>query len=140
MIAIAVPPIAAPISTRRKTGLGVATTTGDCGWKSSTPKAHAEIMKKPRPAASIRYSGQCSLNVFSITLRRLCRSESPRRKVLFPHATTHCARFPPRDEPLLDEPQPLPDPHVLSAERRLPPRGPRAGFARHGPPKSPSLL
>src|SRR4051812_32238382 len=49
-------------------------------------------MKKPSPAASIKYSGQCSTNVFSITLQSLCRSESSSGKDLFPPATLRPAR------------------------------------------------
>src|SRR5215471_3595825 len=33
--------------------------TGDCGYSSNVPKAPAEIMNSARPAASIKYSGQC---------------------------------------------------------------------------------
>src|SRR5262245_45066348 len=52
--------MASPIRTRRAIGSGSARTTGDSGWPRSVPNRHAEIMKRPRPAASARYSGQCS--------------------------------------------------------------------------------
>src|ERR1700760_3938396 len=115
MIAIAVAPIAAPIRTRRRVASGIAATTGDCGWKSSTPKAHAEIMKNPKPTASIRYSGQCSLNVFSMTLDASAGLNHLGDKIYSRTRGAPRARLPPRDEPLLDEQPPLPDSRFLSA-------------------------
>src|SRR5215467_5330941 len=56
---IAVAPIAIPIKARRMSGSGSMPRTGDCGYSSNVPKAPAEIMNSARPAASIKYSGQC---------------------------------------------------------------------------------
>src|ERR1041385_1240638 len=56
----AVSPMAAPISTRRRAPPTIAARSGELGCSSKTPKAHAEIMKAPSPAASMQYSGQCS--------------------------------------------------------------------------------
>src|SRR5436305_12638255 len=56
----AVSPMAVPISTRRRSSLAIAARSGEVGCSSKTPKAHAEIMKAPSPAASMQYSGQCS--------------------------------------------------------------------------------
>src|SRR6266571_7242037 len=58
MIPIAVRPIAMPISTRRRTGSWIAWRAGEAGCSRSAVKKHAEIMKIPTPAASIKYSGQ----------------------------------------------------------------------------------
>ncbi len=45
MMAIAVSPMAMPISPRRKSALAIAIRTGEPGCSSSAPNAHAEIMK-----------------------------------------------------------------------------------------------
>ncbi len=55
----AVSPIASPIRIRRTNGSGISACTGDPAYSKRVPKAPAEIMKTPRPAASMRYSGQC---------------------------------------------------------------------------------
>src|SRR5581483_3977880 len=60
MMAISVPAMAKPNITRRIVGVAIAFTTGDAGSSSSAPKAQAENMNRPSPAASIRYSGQCA--------------------------------------------------------------------------------
>src|SRR4051812_5701964 len=61
MMAIAVAPIEIPIRTRRTTPLEIAMRTGEPGCSRSTVTKHAEIMKRPNSAASIRYSGQCAV-------------------------------------------------------------------------------
>lgn len=40
-------------------GFRISRRTGEPGCSRIVPKANAAIMKRPRPAASIRYSGQC---------------------------------------------------------------------------------
>jgi hypothetical protein len=62
MIAIAVPPIAKPINSRRSSSFWISETAGDAGWNSNTPNAHADIMKRASSVASDRYSGQCARN------------------------------------------------------------------------------
>src|SRR5215510_12028158 len=59
MMPIAVRPMAIPISTRRKPGSGKKSCRGDFGYSNRVVTTAAETMKSPRPAASIRYSGQC---------------------------------------------------------------------------------
>src|SRR6185436_6812372 len=59
MMPIAVRPIARPLSARRTKSFGMAWRTGEFGYSSSAVNRPAEIMKVPRQAASIRYSGQC---------------------------------------------------------------------------------
>src|SRR5215469_12346398 len=56
---IAVAPIAIPIKARRTSGSGSMPRTADCEYSSNVVKAPAEIMNSARPAASIKYSGQC---------------------------------------------------------------------------------
>ena len=61
MIPIAVSPIARPIKARRS--IEVASKdwwTGELGCSNSTTKAHAETIKVPKAAASMKYSGQWS--------------------------------------------------------------------------------
>src|SRR6266704_121438 len=53
---IAVRPMARPMSARRSRG--PSTAPGAAGWKRTIAKPDAEIMNRPRPQASIRYSGQ----------------------------------------------------------------------------------
>src|SRR5690349_11296678 len=50
--------MARPISRRRMNASGNAWRTGDIGCSSSVAKVAADSMNNPRPAASIRYSGQ----------------------------------------------------------------------------------
>ena len=59
MIETAVSPIASPAMRRRQTSLGTAATTGDAGCPNTTPNRHADIMKVPNSAPSMRYSRQC---------------------------------------------------------------------------------
>src|SRR5262245_7024833 len=59
MMAIAVSPIAMPISTRLNLGSGSTSCSGDFGYSKRVVTMAAETIKIPRPAASIRYSGQC---------------------------------------------------------------------------------
>src|SRR5271165_657511 len=55
---MAVVPIARPMIVLRNRALGSAERTGEEGCSSSTANTMAEIMKSPRPAASMKYSGQ----------------------------------------------------------------------------------
>src|SRR5689334_14618443 len=57
-------PIATPISRRRNSELLIAWRTTEAGCSSSTVKPHADIMKRPRPAASMRYSCQWARSAF----------------------------------------------------------------------------
>src|SRR5262245_49990430 len=59
MMAIAVSPIAMPISTRLNLGSGSTSCSGDFGYSKRVVTTAAETIKIPRPAASIMYSGQC---------------------------------------------------------------------------------
>src|SRR6516165_6755782 len=61
---MAVAPIARPISTRRTNGSGIADRSDNAGCSSRIVNAHAEIMKVPRSAASIRYSGKWLIRSF----------------------------------------------------------------------------
>src|SRR6516225_12376162 len=68
---MAVAPIARPISTRRTNGSGIADRSDNAGCSSRIVNAHAEIMKVPRSAASIRYSGKwliCSFIALCLSL------------------------------------------------------------------------
>lgn len=57
---MAVEPIAKPPNARLTRVLSANNWfNGELGCSSSTPKTHAEIMKAPSAAASIKYSGQC---------------------------------------------------------------------------------
>src|ERR1044071_5464888 len=53
-------PIESPISRRLSKVELMACRTGDDGFSYNAPNRQAETIKKPRPAASIRYSGQWS--------------------------------------------------------------------------------
>jgi len=66
MLAMFVSPMAAPIKTCRRVAFGIACCTGELGCCKRTPKKHAEIMKRPSPQASIKYSGQWLLSVSRI--------------------------------------------------------------------------
>src|SRR5690242_17009047 len=57
-------PIATPINRRRKSELLIAWRTAEAGCSKSTVKPHADIMKRPRPAASMRYSCQWARSAF----------------------------------------------------------------------------
>src|SRR5215472_5108266 len=59
-MAIDVSPMESPISRRRSKVEPIACRTGDAGFSYSAPNRQAETIKKPRPAASIKYSGQWS--------------------------------------------------------------------------------
>src|SRR5271165_7091416 len=59
MSAMAVRPIATPIKARRRSGLAIAWCSGALGCSNSITQIPAITMNMPRPAASIRYSGQC---------------------------------------------------------------------------------
>src|SRR6185369_13911299 len=63
MIPSAVRPIAKPIKDRRSIETASKDWwTGELGCSNSTTKAHAETIKVPKAAASMRYSGQCREN------------------------------------------------------------------------------
>ena len=64
MINRAVVPIAKPIKMFRSARSSDA--SGEIGLKRNTPKKHADTINVPRHHASIRYSGQWSLNASSI--------------------------------------------------------------------------
>ena len=67
MIPIAVSPIAKPIKDRRSMEAPSNDWwTGELGCSNSTTKAHAETIKVPKAAASMRYSGQCRENASEI--------------------------------------------------------------------------
>src|SRR5262249_15012956 len=57
MRVIAVSPMAIPMRSRRSSGPSA--DPGHAGWYRTTAKPDAEIMNRPSPTASIRYSGQC---------------------------------------------------------------------------------
>src|SRR6266404_271535 len=59
MIDIAVTAIASPISAFLTNGSGISLRTGEAGCSIKAVKTHAEIMKIPSSAPSIKYSGQC---------------------------------------------------------------------------------
>jgi hypothetical protein len=48
------------MAARRIVGSGKSARTGDAGCSSSEVIVAADIMKRPRPATSIRYSRQCN--------------------------------------------------------------------------------
>src|SRR5215467_3260027 len=50
--------IARPVSACRRKAFGNVWRTGEAGYSKSVVKKHAETMKNPSSAASIRYSGQ----------------------------------------------------------------------------------
>src|SRR5882724_13090111 len=62
MIDIAVTAIASPISAFLTNGSGISLRTGEAGCSIKAVKTHAEIMKIPSSAPSIKYSGQCCAN------------------------------------------------------------------------------
>src|SRR5439155_1237242 len=62
---IAVRPMARPMSARRSRG--PSTAPGAAGWKRTIAKPDAEIMNRPRPQASIRYSGQWRFTALVMT-------------------------------------------------------------------------
>lgn len=67
MIPIAVSPIAKPIKARRSIEAASKDWwTVELGCSNSTTKAHAETIKVPKAAASMRYSGQCWENASEI--------------------------------------------------------------------------
>jgi hypothetical protein len=66
--AMAVPPIAIPVSMRRTKGSGIRLRTGDDGCQSNIVKSEADIMNKPSSAASQKYSGQCSLSARNMSI------------------------------------------------------------------------
>ena len=67
MIPIAVSPIAKPIKARRSIEAASKDWwTGELGCSNSTTKAHAETIKVPKAAASMRYSGQCRENASEV--------------------------------------------------------------------------
>src|SRR5512146_35376 len=47
-----------PIRIRRSRGSGTAACSGECGCSRAVVATEAETMKRPSPAASIKYSGQ----------------------------------------------------------------------------------
>jgi hypothetical protein len=55
--AIAVSPIATPIKNLRMNGSAIACRMGEAGCSNSVVNTAAEIMNRPKPAASIKYSG-----------------------------------------------------------------------------------
>src|SRR6476661_3108728 len=55
---MAVLPIASPIKKRRKSALGNPRCMGEAGYSSIVANVKAEIIKTPRQAPSIKYSGQ----------------------------------------------------------------------------------
>ena len=59
MIDIAVTAMASPISAFLTNGSGISLRTGEAGCSIKAVKTHAEIMKIPSSAPSIKYSGQC---------------------------------------------------------------------------------
>ena len=63
MRAIAVNPMANPVRSRRSNSPGNICRNVEPGCCRRTVKLHAEIMNNPRLAISIRYSGQCFVNV-----------------------------------------------------------------------------
>src|SRR5262245_33872341 len=74
-------PIVSPIRARRTAGSGSARTSGEPGWPSRVPNRHAETMKRPRPAASITYSGQWSRTLLAALLEELGHHARPARLV-----------------------------------------------------------
>ena len=70
MIAMAVLPMARPIKKRRKNGWGNARWSGDAGCSRIVANVKAEIIKSPREAPSITYSGQWFFNTSDIVLTR----------------------------------------------------------------------
>src|SRR6266852_1330914 len=59
MIDMAVRAMANPMSAFLTKALGISLWTGEAGYSSKAVKTHAEIMKIPSSAPSIKYSGQC---------------------------------------------------------------------------------
>src|SRR6266849_5331952 len=59
IIDIAVTAMATPIRALLLNGSGISLRTGEAGCSIKAVKTHAEIMKIPSSAASIKYSGQC---------------------------------------------------------------------------------
>src|ERR1044072_8689705 len=71
-----VSPMAAPIKTCRRVAFGIACCTGELGCCKRTPKEQAEIMKRPSPQVSIKYSGQWLLSASIIESNDLEESAS----------------------------------------------------------------
>src|SRR5262245_28322795 len=63
---MAVNPMAIPVRTRLKTGLGRTWCSREPGYSRRATTVQAETMKIPNSAASIKYSGQCFLSDFII--------------------------------------------------------------------------
>src|SRR6266852_4295879 len=59
MIDIAVTAMVSPIRALLMSGSGISLRTGEAGCSIKAVKTHAEIMKIPSSAPSIKYSGQC---------------------------------------------------------------------------------
>src|SRR5216683_5547134 len=59
MIDTAVSAIANPMKAFLTNAFGISRRTGEPGYSSNAVKTHAEIMKIPSSAPSIKYSGQC---------------------------------------------------------------------------------
>ena len=76
MLAMFVRPMAAPIKTCRRVAFGIARCRGEFGCCKSNPNAQAEIMKRPKPQASIKYSGQWRFSVSRIESNVLEESAS----------------------------------------------------------------
>ena len=53
-------PIVTPIRTRRSTAESICWRTGEPGYSSIAPNAHAAIMNAPSRLASMTYSTQCA--------------------------------------------------------------------------------
>src|SRR3989475_11292799 len=68
---IAVRPMGRSMGARRSSG--PSTAPGAAGWKRTIAKPDAEIMNRPRPPASIRYSGQ-----WRFTALLMARDTTPR--------------------------------------------------------------
>jgi hypothetical protein len=62
MSAMAVEPMAIPMTARFHIGSTIQWATGDAGYIRRTVNMHAEIMNVPKPVASIKYSGQWCRN------------------------------------------------------------------------------
>src|SRR5712692_4262049 len=64
MMDTAVSAMAKPMSVFLTNASGINRRAGDAGCSSKAVKTHAEIMKIPSSALSIRYSGQCRANAW----------------------------------------------------------------------------
>src|SRR5919106_4013890 len=65
-----------PMTARRVSSPGMASAAGEPGWKRSVPKSPAETMKRPSPAASMRYSGQWCRSASAGPAARAARTTS----------------------------------------------------------------